>query len=1105
MYAQAIAKLTVVDKRESIQGPFRLFESTEIEFEIYDIAESEGSKAFSGLNTMAKMKVVIQKHVYEYGPVTSQPIRTYLNQQLDNLFALGSFSASPKILYLWLVNHIQTTKDCGSDSHSPPIKMLKPNPHDLPEKTRYYLHDLDQVSKVVGVWLQSMPMTYPLQSALNTVWNVVEIELQAIAKDILPSDFISISIWDDSSYLNNQQGSYPGFNRAMDQNLDKIKNHNGKRERSPHDDARPIFNIHHCSTVLSTSVGKPMASTECVSNHLSQSAHHIEAKRHKTASIDEMILSGQNHQSLYTPDSGKNPPKSRTRPIPSDMDNIIQEIFRLDPLPSSIAVGIPSDYVATRIRYPCYFPSPDDYEVGELWEKIDSEFLNVVGADILSRGDLRRGKYGVLGIVDWILDAREHPGWDDTCENVVSGKLVELRDRLTSALLQPDHVSSHASILHSPTHSTTTLVGHDSPPTFMKDRDQPPFTKANTKSKWMDTVMVSDASSSDDTHGVGLPAQTIRPAIRKTGVIVGAIRMPRSASPPPDTDAEQVQYQSASKRASSIRQSTTPRIIGTIRMPRSETPPSDTDAEQVQYQSASKPASSIRHFTTPRVIGRIRMPRSETSPSNTEAQARFNLSPHLLNASKSKVVKAGSTDQLSIEGPDNSSHITQTVGPGEGNVDQITGDSPPTRDQSTRLQASGNSSSSSAAQEISSHQLIDSSQPQPIFISSFWVKQIDIYKSISVEKNNPQPTELSEIHKAKRVLLETLIRGSCTEFNPNESLSRPVTFSSLGQPGIRSWCEQPENRELFTPGLETIWYKPEVFNFDAIANSEPPESISRHERFLWNTLKNFRVPSATLVERGMHYVLAALVLIGSDAEQPHHSPELPDVSSISHGARTALSCWQHYKTLSSLRWAKLEAKRIEAADNCIEDLDKLIATIYTMVETFASIWAFTSLKADIEATQKVIRENQSPEKLEALTLGLEQLKNACNQIKVEYANLPALVAFLCCGVKGLMIYPNDIRVYTPLRAINILLVTSHLAQLDERISEPIWKRTQSYIVGFLNAIIQPTDSWVPQELNRYHLAKALFLDFSNHFISRNISEICVPKARAYKVHNKAYS
>lgn len=175
-----------------------------------------------------------------------------------------------------------------------------------------------------------------------------------------------------------------------------------------------------------------------------------------------------------------------------------------------------------------------------------------------------------------------------------------------------------------------------------------------------------------------------------------------------------------------------------------------------------------------------------------------------------------------------------------------------------------------------------------------------------------------------------------------------------------------------------------------------------------------------------------------------------------------------------------------------------------MVETFASIWASTSLKDDIEATKKSIKESRHIEDAKSLTLGLEQMNKARSQIKVEYSNLPALVGFLCSGVKGLMVYPTDVRVFGPLRALNFLLVTSHLAQCGESVSEPIWKRTQSYIVGFFKSVIQSTENWVPQELNRYHLAKALFLDFADYCISRDMTVISIPKCRNYKVNEKIY-
>ncbi|EGG01755.1 uncharacterized protein MELLADRAFT_110629 [Melampsora larici-populina 98AG31] len=381
--------------------------------------------------------------------------------------------------------------------------------------------------------------------------------------------------------------------------------------------------------------------------------------------------------------------------------------------------------------------------------------------------------------------------------------------------------------------------------------------------------------------------------------------------------------------------------------------------------------------------------------------------------------------------------------------------------------------------------------------NSLWNQKIDLHLSESVKKRTILVTEVSAIHKASLVLFNTLTKGSCTQFDPDELLSHPVTFSSTGEPRI--------HEKLFTTNKGTIWYQPQIFNFLTISTSSPPVGILIHERYLWETIKFFHKPSPHFLERSMHYVLAALVLIGTDANRILPATQIPHQAAMSSGTRNAVTCWHHFKELSSLQSNKIVDEKSATPGGCIEDLDRLIMLIYTMIETFTSIWASTTLDEEISRLTNLIASAESPKSAEALTTLKDELTATRSQIVISPNNLPALASFLCCGVKGLMIFPKDKHTFGPLRAINFLLVTADLTKQGQTVEEPIWKRTQAYIVDFMKGVIQSSREWVPCEVNRYHLAKALFLDFSDFFLARDIRKIPIPTTRNYKVLDKECS
>ncbi|EGG11049.1 uncharacterized protein MELLADRAFT_60074 [Melampsora larici-populina 98AG31] len=430
-------------------------------------------------------------------------------------------------------------------------------PCDSPLKIQCYLYDLEEVFEVVDIWLKSTPMTYPLHSALKSVWNIVNNELQAIRNHLLPSGLISTSALDMYSHSNYKERSYPDLNGTMDQDLQHVKNRNRKRGWTPHEDDRAIASIPRRSPRLSKSIKNPVGVTKVV---FQSPLRIFKTKRHRTASPRDVSPSSRTNESKdleHTTMSStveSDLPKSHSRVISTEMASVIKEIHRLDAVPSSIPIGLASDYIASKIQFPCQFPPPTDYAKGALWELIDSEFLNVMGADVLERGDLRRGKFGTLGIVEWILDAREHTGWDEICEDMISGKLETLRDKLAEALVQFESVSSHTPTSDLPAHSTTTSVGRESSPTYLKDLHKCHF--GNSKSKWMDTVMVSDFSSSDEVQSSSHPSNKFQPdgspinrlqidstAYTSTTRLPAAHPMARSPTPPSDVESDKAQPQ----------------------------------------------------------------------------------------------------------------------------------------------------------------------------------------------------------------------------------------------------------------------------------------------------------------------------------------------------------------------------------------------------------------------------------------------------------------------------------------------------------------------------------------------------------------------------------
>ncbi|EGG00681.1 uncharacterized protein MELLADRAFT_67551 [Melampsora larici-populina 98AG31] len=352
-------------------------------------------------------------------------------------------------------------------------------------------------------WLRTIDMTYHLNSALKDVWKAVNAELMgesssevvcfrfffidpkiseahahcliylptAIKKGILGPDQLypptaaNTAFMDVSPAFIVERPTSIGPSQAA-----SFINSNGKRERKPaeeedEEDEEQVAKLPRRSARLSAPIKRPPVIRKAASKIVPDSPDSVEKGLPPLDSSLSRQQSGPPRSGSAPPSEQPEPPragsatpsegpsdtvKSRSRIIEPEMAKVLQEIHELDVGPSSMPIGTPSDYIASQITRACQFPHPLEYEQGELWEQIDPEFLRVMGTDLLRRGDLRHGKFGVLGLVEWILDAREHASWDKTCKAMALQKFITLRDHLKEKVISEgpsDTVKSRSRII----------------------------------------------------------------------------------------------------------------------------------------------------------------------------------------------------------------------------------------------------------------------------------------------------------------------------------------------------------------------------------------------------------------------------------------------------------------------------------------------------------------------------------------------------------------------------------------------------------------------------------------------------------------------------------
>ncbi len=266
-------------------------------------------------------------------------------------------------------------------------------------------------------------------------------------------------------------------------------------------------------------------------------------------------------------------------------------------------------------------------------------------------------------------------------------------------------------------------------------------------------------------------------------------------------------------------------------------------------------------------------------------------------------------------------------------------------------------------------------------------------------------------------------------------------------------------------------------------------SESLATRLLCDTLQVFSTPSSSDFERGLRYVLSAVAFVGIERNALPSRTQFDGARFASQEVKNSLSCALHYHKLQT---SNHQARSTEDQTNCAKYISELVDSIYGMLEALASIHAKS--RHHHEISQLSTSQERIESEAEFLGLGKEI---DINNIKIEA--LAPLAAFLCAGVKGLLIYPRNQQRFTQVKLAHFIIVSDTL-QKNKTIEEPVWKRTQSLILQLIADAIFPegipdietvgsvgiqVNEWSHKEISKFNLSNALQLDLEEFCLSRD--------------------
>jgi hypothetical protein len=194
-------------------------------------------------------------------------------------------------------------------------------------------------------------------------------------------------------------------------------------------------------------------------------------------------------------------------------------------------------------------------------------------------------------------------------------------------------------------------------------------------------------------------------------------------------------------------------------------------------------------------------------------------------------------------------------------------------------------------------------------------------------------------------------------------------------------------------------------------------------------------------------------------------------------------------------------EQIRTITECVTVVSHMINRLYKILE------AIVSFRAKYLYAVKVVTP-ASPDTHDQLDDEYERLTRSIQAGTIPNDVVGALTAFLVSGVKGLMVYPKDVKRYGVVKLTHFFVLCDKL-QEDKPIKEPIWKWTQRYILDTIEAALFPgglkkakedlessvcDDKWEHADFSKYRLTKAIEVDFYNFCTHRSL----FPGGESYK-------
>ncbi len=252
----------------------------------------------------------------------------------------------------------------------------------------------------------------------------------------------------------------------------------------------------------------------------------------------------------------------------------------------------------------------------------------------------------------------------------------------------------------------------------------------------------------------------------------------------------------------------------------------------------------------------------------------------------------------------------------------------------------------------------------------------------------------------------------------------------------------------------------------------------------------FNNPSTGDFERGLRFVLSAIAFVGVERNPISVVPNFPGAQFLSQDVKTSLSCALHYHELQSQNASEPTTHEIQS--QCVRYMTELVDSVYGMVQALATIRAKFQHHVQIS-------KSRNAEEIDNSILEFEDIGKVINVANITAEALAPLAAFLACGVKGLFIYPRNFHKLTQIRSA-LFILSSDLLHNKHQIEEPIWKRTQNLILGWLKEVMftggfeseldcddisRLDNCWSHKDLSKFDLANAIQLDLAEFCVSRH--------------------